>query len=80
MLLFVVTTTMLASANMFGQSYLITQGAPGDADPDRGLVHRRRGAAGLRRRPGRRHEHRCFALMLAVVSIVNFRLFRYRED
>ena len=28
-LLFVITTTVLASANMFGQSYLITQGAPG---------------------------------------------------
>ena len=32
-LLFVITTTILASANMFGQSYLITQGAPGAGDP-----------------------------------------------
>ena len=29
-LIFVVTITLLASANMFGQSYLITQGGPGD--------------------------------------------------
>ena len=29
MMVFVITTTILASANMFGQSYLITQGAPG---------------------------------------------------
>ena len=28
-LLFIVITTIIASANMFGQSYLITQGAPG---------------------------------------------------
>ena len=28
-MIFVITTTILASANMFGQSYLITQGAPG---------------------------------------------------
>src|SRR4028118_1291879 len=30
-LLFVITITILASANMFGQSYLITEGAPGEA-------------------------------------------------
>jgi len=29
-LLFIVITTIIASANMFGQSYLITQGAPGN--------------------------------------------------
>ena len=29
-LIFVITITLLASANMFGQSYLITQGGPGD--------------------------------------------------
>ena len=32
-LIFVIITTVLASANMFGQSYLITQGGPGDSDP-----------------------------------------------
>ena len=32
-LLFVVTITILASANMFGQSYLVTQGAPGRRAP-----------------------------------------------
>jgi multiple sugar transport system permease protein len=29
-LMFVIVTTIIASANMFGQSYLITQGAPGN--------------------------------------------------
>ena len=30
-LVFIVTTTVLASANMFGQSYLVTNGGPGDS-------------------------------------------------
>src|SRR5215207_8176137 len=30
-LLFVISTTILASANMFGQAYIMTQGAPGNA-------------------------------------------------
>ena len=30
-LIFIVTTTVLASANMFGQSYLVTNGGPGDS-------------------------------------------------
>ena len=30
-LVFVITTTILASANMFGQSYLVTKGGPGDS-------------------------------------------------
>ena len=44
-MIFVISTTILASANMFGQSYLITQGAPGDSTrtaiieiTDRGLA------------------------------------------
>ena len=28
-MIFITTTTILASANMFGQSYLLTQGGPG---------------------------------------------------
>ena len=29
-LVFIITTTVLASANMFGQAYLVTNGGPGD--------------------------------------------------
>ena len=55
-MLFVVTMTILASANMFGQSYLLTSGNLVERDPDRDHVHRagRAGAVPDRRRLG--HE------------------------
>ncbi|MDG4826239.1 sugar ABC transporter permease [Asanoa sp. WMMD1127] len=78
-LLFVVTTTILASANMFGQSYLITQGAPGNSTRsvvwyivERGIAQNDAGRAAA--------MSVTLTLMLVVVSIANFRIFRYRED
>jgi multiple sugar transport system permease protein len=78
-LLFVITTTVLASANMFGQSYLITQGAPGESTRtviwyivEQGIINNDAGRAAA--------MSVTLTLMLAVVSIANFRLFRYRED
>jgi multiple sugar transport system permease protein len=78
-LLFVVTTTVLASANMFGQSYLITQGAPGNSTRsvvwyivERGIAQNDAGRAAA--------MSITLTLMLIVVSIANFRIFRYRED
>ncbi|MBO4205466.1 carbohydrate ABC transporter permease [Micromonospora echinofusca] len=78
-LLFVVTTTVLASANMFGQSFLITQGAPGTETRtvvwyivQEGLRDNDAGRAAA--------MSVVFALLLALVSVANFRLFRYRED
>ncbi|MET7863818.1 carbohydrate ABC transporter permease [Micromonospora taraxaci] len=78
-LLFVITTTVLASANMFGQSFLITQGTPGTETRtvvwfivEEGLRNNNAGRAAA--------MSIVFALMLAVVSIANFRIFRYRED
>ncbi|MFF5072312.1 carbohydrate ABC transporter permease [Micromonospora olivasterospora] len=78
-LLFVLTTTILASANVFGQSYLITLGAPGEQTRtvvwrivDEGLRYDDAGQAAA--------MSIVFALALAVVSVVNFRLLRYRED
>ncbi|MEV1317801.1 sugar ABC transporter permease [Micromonospora arborensis] len=78
-LLFVITTTVLASANMFGQSFLITQGTPGTETRtvvwfivEEGLRNNNAGRAAA--------MSIVFALLLAVVSIANFRLFRYRED
>jgi multiple sugar transport system permease protein len=78
-LLFVITTTILASANMFGQSYLITQGTPGTET--RTVV-----AYIVARGIGQNDAGRAAAmsitltLMLVIVSLANFRLFRYRED
>jgi multiple sugar transport system permease protein len=78
-MLFVITTTVLASANLFGQSFLITQGAPGTQTRsvvwyivDRGLANNDAGRAAA--------MSVTLALLLAIVSIANFRLFRYRED
>jgi multiple sugar transport system permease protein len=78
-LLFVITTTILASANMFGQSYLITQGAPGNETRtvvsyivERGLGQNDAGRAAA--------MSIALTLMLIVVSMANFRIFRYRED
>jgi multiple sugar transport system permease protein len=78
-LLFVITTTILASANVFGQAFLITQGAPGTETRtvvwfivEEGLRDNDAGRAAA--------MSIVFALMLALVSVANFRIFRYRED
>ncbi len=77
-LLFVITTTILASANMFGQSYLVTQGAPGTSTrtaimyiAEEGLRSFRMGSAAA--------MSLVLALMLAVVSVANFRIFIHRD-
>ena len=78
-LLFVLTTTIIASANLFGQSFLITQGAPGTSTRSvvwyivhRGIYDNDAGRAAA--------MSVVLTLMLAAVSAVNFRLFRYREE
>jgi multiple sugar transport system permease protein len=77
-LLFVVTTTILASANMFGQSYLITQGAPGQETrtaimyiAEEGLRSYRMGSASA--------MSYMLTLALLIISLVNFRLFRDKD-
>ncbi|GIJ49305.1 glycerol-3-phosphate ABC transporter permease [Virgisporangium aliadipatigenens] len=78
-LLFVITTTILASANMFGQSYLITQGAPGN---ETRTVVSYMVELGLARNDAGRAAAMSvtLALLLALVSAANFRIFRYREE
>jgi len=78
-LLFVVTVTILASANMFGQSYLITNGGPGDDTrtaiyyiAETGLRQFNMGSASA--------MSFMLALFLILISIVNFAFFRQRED
>ena len=78
-LLFVITVTILASANMFGQAYLITEGAPGEETKpaiwyiaDQGLRFFKMGSAAA--------MSYVLALALAIVSVANFALFRYRGD
>jgi len=78
-LFFVLTITILASANVFGQAYLITQGAPGNETrtaimyiAETGLRQFQMGSAAA--------MSYVLALFLAVISVVNFVFFRNRED
>jgi multiple sugar transport system permease protein len=72
---FVTTITILASANMFGQAYLLTKGGPGHATrtaimfiADEGLSQNQMGAAAAM-------SYVLFAC-LAIISIINFRFQR----
>ncbi len=76
--LFVLTTTLLASANMFGQSYLITQGAPGQETrtaimyiAEEGLRNYRMGSSAA--------MSYVLTLALLILSLINFRLFRQKD-
>lgn len=78
-LLFVITVTILASANMFGQSYIITQGAPGNDTKVAIWYIAEQGLRFFKMGPAAAMSY-VLALALAVVSIANFALFRYRGD
>ncbi len=74
-MMFVSTVTILASANMFGQSYLLTRGGPGTSTKsaimyiaDQGLSQNQMGAASAM-------SYVLFAF-LAVISVINFRIQR----
>ncbi len=78
-LLFVLTTTILASANVFGQAYVITQGAPGDETvvaimyiAEEGLRQFRMGSAAA--------MSYVLAFVLLLISVLNFVFFRQKED
>jgi multiple sugar transport system permease protein len=77
-LVFVVVTTVLASANMFGQSYIMTNGGPGDTTrtaimeiAERGLSQYRMGQASA--------MSYVLALFLCLVSLVNFWALREKK-
>jgi multiple sugar transport system permease protein len=77
-LIFVITTTILASANMFGQSYQITQGAPGTSTrtaiieiTERGLTQYRMGEAAA--------MSYVLAIFLGLIAILNFYLLREKK-
>ena len=78
-LLLVLTLTILASANVFGQSYLITQGAPANETrsaimyiAETGLRQFNMGAAAA--------MSYVLAFFLMLISIANFAFFRQKED
>lgn len=76
---FVLTVTILASANMFGQSFFVTKGAPGTSTrtaimliASTGLGSNRQGVAAA--------MSFIFALVLVAVSVLNIRMLRRREE
>jgi multiple sugar transport system permease protein len=78
-LLFIVTVTILASANVFGQAYLITQGAPGEETTvaimyiaEHGLRQFTMGSAAA--------MSYVLAFFLMLISVANFAFFRQREE
>lgn len=78
-LLFVITITILASANMFGQSYIVTQGAPGEETTtaimyiaETGLRQFNMGAAAA--------MSYILAFFLMIISVLNFVFLREKED
>jgi multiple sugar transport system permease protein len=78
-MLFVTTVTILASANMFGQALLVTNGAPANGTRTAifyisqvGLRQYRQGAAAA--------MSYIFAIILVIVSLINFRLFRSNQE
>jgi len=77
-LLFVVTVTILASANMFGQAWLITEGAPGN-ETRTAIMYI--GQEGLRdfRMGNAAAMSFVLAFFLILVSIINFVVFRERR-
>jgi multiple sugar transport system permease protein len=78
-LLFVITVTILASANVFGQSYLITEGAPGDETQSAIMYIAEEGLRNFNMGSASAMSY-VLAIFLAVISVANFALFRYRED
>lgn len=77
--LFVVNATLLASANMFGQSYLITQGAP--VEETKTAIYLI-AETGLRRFEMGSASAMSFVLALALMaaSALVFRIFRERQE
>ena len=78
-LLFVVTITFLLSANVFGQPYIVTQGAPGNETrsaimyiAEEGLRNFNMGSAAA--------MSYVLALVLALLGVANFAFLRYRGD
>jgi multiple sugar transport system permease protein len=78
-LLFVLTLTILASANMFGQSFLVTKGAPGTSTKTAimyisqvGLGQYRQGAAAA--------MSYIVAVLLIGIAVLNFRFLRSQQD
>ncbi len=78
-MVFIVTMTILASANMFGQSYLVTNGGPGDSTRTAIMVMTEEGLRGFKMGTASAMSY-VLAICLAIVSIINFLAMRERKS
>lgn len=76
---FITTTTILASANMFGQSYLLTKGGPSNETRTAIMYIADQGLSQNNMAPAAAMSYVLFAA-LAVISVINFRLQRERVE
>jgi multiple sugar transport system permease protein len=76
-LVFIVTTTTLASANMFGQSYLVTNGGPGDSTRTAIMVMTQEGLRNFNMGSASAMSY-MLAIFLGLVSFIIFYLMRER--
>lgn len=76
---FITTTTILASANMFGQSYLLTKGGPGTETRTAIMYIADQGLSQNNMAPAAAMSYVLFAA-LAIISVINFRLQRERVE
>lgn len=77
-LIFVITVTILASANMFGQALLITQEGPGDSTRTAIIAITTLGLGQFRMGEAAAMSY-VLALFLAAISAINFYLLREKE-
>jgi len=77
-LVFIVTTTILASANMFGQSYLVTKGGPSDSTRTAIMVMTEEGLRQFKMGTASAMSY-ILAICLGLISIINFALMRERN-
>lgn len=78
-LLFVVTVTILASANMFGQAYLVTAGAPGNETRTAIMYIAEEGLANFRMGSAAAMSY-ILAIILIIIGFLNFKFLGQRED
>jgi multiple sugar transport system permease protein len=76
---FIVIITLLASANMFGQALLITQGGPGDTTTTALMVITDTGFSQFRMGQASAMSY-VLALCLAIVALITFGLMRERKS
>jgi multiple sugar transport system permease protein len=77
-LVFVVTVTILASANMFGQALLITEGAPGNETRTAIMFIFQEGLRNFRMGSAAAMSY-VLAFFLMIISLITFALFRERK-